>query len=431
MFQISEDKRYFLKENKPYFFKLDTAWMAFTNLTVEEFDEYASFRAKQGYNGLLLQNTPALQDMTSHVKYQPFPENGEGGFDFSRVNEDYFDTAVKKLELMEKYSLTPFIVPMWVSFIPDSQMVSLFDTRGKLLEDFELYKRFVDFTIETYKRFHPVWLLGGDAILDDRNPTNFKYYSYMAERIRKECPQDLMSAHIAGGSYIDKAYVEKGYIDFYTYQSGHMYDDHSNLMSPVVLSEKYRTDYPVKPILNLEPMYEAHGYGYRFLRFDNYFLRRAFWYSVLSGANTGFTYGAHGIWMFYDGSGFISESWSKLPLLWRNCMKLPGSYDVITAAALFEEYDMFRLLPAQEMNVTGYEEIRTAATEDKGLIVSYTPCTQHIDLEVDLTGYRCTWHILGENKTEAAAVKRENGISVAEMYQYNSDAVLICEKIPE
>ena len=64
MFTISENQKYFLKDGKPYFFRLDTAWMAFTNLTVEEFEEYVSFRAQQGYNGLLLQNTPALHDMT-------------------------------------------------------------------------------------------------------------------------------------------------------------------------------------------------------------------------------------------------------------------------------------------------------------------------------------------------------------------------------
>lgn len=429
MIIISDNNQYFLKDGKPYFLKLDTAWMAFTNLTLEEFEEYISFRSKQGYNGVLLQNTPALQDMTTHVKYQPFPQNLDGSFDFSRTNSEYFNMAVKKMEILENYGFTAFIVPMWVSFIPDSQMIELFDTRGKLFEDFELYKKFINFTINTYKGFHPVWLLGGDAILDDKNPTNFKYYSYMAEQIRIKCPEDLISAHVAGGSYIDKEYIDKNYIDFYTYQSGHMYREHSDLMSPVLLAQKYLTEYPIKPILNLEPMYEAHGYGNQFLRFDRYFLRRAFWYSVLSGANSGFAYGAHGIWMFYDGSGFTSESWSKLPLLWRNSLNLPGSYDVITSCKIFEEYNMFCLAPDQNINITGYEEIRTASSKDRDLIVSYTPVTQHIDFSIDLSEYRCRWYVLGENLVKDASVHVTVDCSVVDMYQCNSDAILICQKL--
>lgn len=431
MFTISENQKCILKDGKPHFFRLDTAWMAFTNLTVEEFEEYVSFRAQQGYNGLLLQNTPALHDMTTHVKYQPFKTYEDGSYDFRVINEEYFRVAVQKLELMEKYKMTPFLSPMWMSFVPPSESEEYCTPVGKVLGDETLYHAFLEYSIETYKRFHPVWMIGGDAKLDQEHPIYLKYYGYMAQLIREKCPEDLITAHINDHCNLDPIYAQSGYVDFYTYQSGHSYNEHSDLMLPVKMAEVYRQGYPKKPIMNLEPMYEAHGYGHRFLRFDNYFIRRAFWYSVLSGANSGFAYGAHGIWMFYDGTGFTSEHWSKLPLLWRSSLKLPGAYDVIDSAALFEQYHMFELEPCQSINVTGYEEIRTAATEDQNLIVTYTPCTQHIDLTVDLTQYKCTWYLLGEKITEPAVVRKEGNISIAEMYQYNSDGVLVCEKKQE
>jgi len=337
MFTISENQKYILKDGKPHFFRLDTAWMAFTNRTVEEFEEYVSFRAQQGYNGLLLQNTPALHDMTTHVKYQPFKTYEDGSYDFRVINEEYFRVAVQKLELMEKYKMTLFLSLMWMSFVPPSESEEYCTPVGKVLGDETLYHAFLEYSIETYKRFHPVWMIGGDAKLDQEHPIYLKYYGYMAQLIREKCPEDLITAHINDHSNLDPIYAQSGYVDFYTYQSGHSYNEHSDLM-------------------------------------------------------------------------------------------LPGAYDVIDSAALFEQYHMFELEPWQIINVTGYEEIRTAATEDQNLIVTYTPCTQHIDLTVDLTQYKCTWYLLGEKMTEPALVRQAGNISIAEMYQYNSDGVLVCEK---
>ena len=39
MATFDSEKRYFLKDGRPHFFKMDTAWMTLTNLTVEEFRE--------------------------------------------------------------------------------------------------------------------------------------------------------------------------------------------------------------------------------------------------------------------------------------------------------------------------------------------------------------------------------------------------------
>ena len=52
-FSYDSQKRYFLKEGKPRFFKLDTAWLSFLNLGVEEFEEYVRFRKSQGFNGFV------------------------------------------------------------------------------------------------------------------------------------------------------------------------------------------------------------------------------------------------------------------------------------------------------------------------------------------------------------------------------------------
>jgi hypothetical protein len=458
MFTFHSSKRYFLNDGKPHFFKLDTAWMAFINLTVDEFEEYVKFRVSQGYNGLLMQNTPAFQDMPAETKYFPFRINEDGSYDLSVLNDEYFLQAKRKMEIMQRYNVTAFVAPVWVSFIEDSQMEKVFDCSGKQFKDFNDYKRVVDYTIELYREFHPVWLIGGDAELDEESKTNYEYYSYMASKIRELCPQDLMGAHIGGGTYIDKRYIDKGFIDFYTFQTGHMYNGMRDIMAPVNMSLASYNLTPTLPVINLEPMYEAHGFGNRFGRFDEHYIRRAFWYSVLSGANAGFAYGAHGIWMFYDGKGFNNENWSKIPMNWRNALTLTGSYDVIYCTDIFERYNMFEMQPMQEINLTPYDEIRVAAKEDLSLITAYTPYFTYIDLAVNLSEYDCKWYLLGSNKliinsevriTSAKEIEEETNriskgqkfpvklsqnlvgasiVSRVEMYQYNCDAVLVCRK---
>ena len=457
MFVFDKEKRIFLKGGVPFFFKIDTAWMAFTNLDTEEFEEYVSCRKKQGFNALMIQNTPAFQDMPRTVKHFPFAVREDGSYDLSQVKAEYFSQVKEKLAILASYGLQLFIVPMWVSFIPHSQMEKVFDCAGKQFERFEDYQKAVDETIALYQPYHPVWLIGGDAELTGENETNRQYYGYMAEQIKRHCPQDLISAHTAGGTYIDSFYIQNGFVDFYTYQSGHMWDNQDHYMSHADMALQSFELSPRLPVMNLEPMYEAHGYGNRFGRFGAADIRRAFWFSVLGGAKAGFAYGAHGIWMFYDDSGFNNEYWSKVPLNWRAALQLKGAEDFIAGTELFEKEGLWKLEPRQELLLMPYREIRVAASPDRSLIAVYSTAATYVDLETDLSGYDAVWHLMGEPGEESADItitsgrelKRKNDdlskgqlfplqlsenlanapvVSRVEMYQHNTDALLICRR---
>lgn len=458
MYKADDTKRYFTQSGKPRFFLSDTAWMAFTNLEVDEFREYAGFRKSQGFDSLLIQNTPAFQDMPAKVKYFPFKVNPDGRYDLSFINPEYFEQVKRKMDILKALEMTAFIVPMWVSFIPGSQMEKVYDCSGKQFTDFKHYTDFIDYSVNFYKEYHPVWLIGGDAEMTGEGTTNYQYYSYLAEKIRRECPGDILSAHVAGGQKVDKIYADMGYIDFYTYQSGHMYNNFESLMSPNKMALDYYHNEKAMPIMNAEPMYEAHGFGNKFGRFTDYYVRRAFWYSVLGGAVSGFTYGAHGIWMFYDGSGFNNESWSLVPMKWRSAMKLKGSYDASRCKEIFEEYGMFDLVPDNSLNLTPYKEITAAASPDKSKIVLYTPYMNYMYVQGDLSGYDCTWYIFDRDEIKLNAEKTvvpgtkiladdeenaglqkarvqypeglgsEKEVTLFEMPQFNCDGLLVCVK---
>lgn len=459
MFTVDASGRAFLKDGRPHFFKLDTAWFALMNLTYEAFCEYALFRKSQGYNGLLMQNTPSFIDSAVTIRFLPFPEAENGDYDLLHPKESYFEMVKRKLAFLQSIDMTPFLALVWGCFVPGSNLSAIYDCSGRQFDDFDVYTRFVDACIEQYRPHHPVWLIGGDVPMTDDNEVYKRYYGYMARSIRERCPNDLMSAHICGNCSLGSYYVDNGFIDFYTYQSCHNFNAHEDMLLPAQMGAVEYGRTPVKPAMNLEPMYEAHGFGNRFGRFDAFFLRRAFWYSVLSGANAGFTYGAHGIWMFYDGTGFNNERWSKEPLTWRAALRLPGGYDVMACADLFERAGLQALRPAQDLNLTGYPEIRVAAAPDGSLIAVYQSATCALYLGADLSGYRLTRYLLGEPKAvecpectvlsgeELAALIRGRGarqkiptpvaeglesceqVSVIRQYQANCDAILLCERI--
>lgn len=456
MFNTDKQGRYFLKDGKPYFFLIDTAWMSFSNPTLDEFEEFTKFRAEQGFNSLLIMNTPVFSDMSDNVRWFPFQINSDGSFDFENISDEYFNNAREKLKVMQKYGITPFIALVWGSYIKGSSLENSFECEGKQFATLDEFTKFVDYSIEVYKEFNPVWIVGGDVALKG---DILEKYLYMAKRIRSKCKGDLIALHIADGSYVPEEFFKDNLIDFYTYQAGHIFDSEADAKKPVTMASKYYSFEPKLPIMNFEPMYEAHGFGNRFGRFDEFYLRRAFWYSVLSGANAGFVYGAHGTWMFFDkNSTFNNENWSKIPLNWRTAITLPGSYDTAYNQNIFMQYDMFRLEPCQSLNMTRYDEIIAAADQDKSLVVIYTPFTNYIILNLDLTKYDCKWYLLDSSKKVINAeieitsgeelaekfvraskgqkrptlltqeAKEQKTLTYVEMYQHNCDGLLVCVK---
>jgi hypothetical protein len=170
------------------------------------------------------------------------------------------------------------------------------------------------------------------------------------------------------------------------YQSGH---GAGRQDQPYLLAEKF-TAYPVKrPVVNAEPPYEGHGRVGEQSRFNAFDVRKATWQSLLSGAKMGVTYGAHGVWMFHRrGLKFLNAHRSFEPFTWEEALLLDGAWDVGFARWLFESYNLVELNPAP-LVLNEDKEIRAAASADRSKVAVYSPYSFDIELDLDLTGYRC------------------------------------------
>ncbi|NJN82355.1 MAG: DUF4038 domain-containing protein [Caldilineaceae bacterium] len=155
------------------------------------------------------------------------------------------------------------------------------------------------------------------------------------------------------------------------------------------MAEKFAA-YPVKrPVVNSEPPYEGHGRVGSQSRFDAFDIRKATWQSLLSGAKMGVTYGGHGVWSFHRrGKNFLNAHRSFEPYDWEQALHLDGSWDVSFAKWIFETYDLFDLEPSALL-LTEDSEIRAAANADRSKIAIYAPYPFDLEIDLDLTGYRC------------------------------------------
>jgi hypothetical protein len=216
--------------------------------------------------------------------------------------------------------------------------------------------------------------------------------------------------------------VNSEYLDFYAYQSSHYVNSQDQAY---ILAGKFLEKPVKKPVINSELCYEAHAFGGRYGRYNEFNVRKAIWQSLLSGAKAGVTYGAHGLWGWYkEGKQFENEGFGGKPLSWRTALNLKGAWDASFARWIFETFDLFDMEPVSAiMNET--QEIRMSVSKASGKIVIYAPYNADIRVGMDLNGYEWTLVNLNERLYAKPQVQVENGVTVFRMHDFNADALFI------
>jgi hypothetical protein len=433
--EIDKSTMTFTSDGRPFFFMADTAWMAFSNLSIEEWEEYTDFRRAQGFTALQTSILPILNDTsTGKETLLPFAMKN-GRMDFSARNDAYFEKAAKMTEIMTEKGMAPALVVLWNNYVPGAWASKQIGNISVMDESY--LPGYAEYVTAAFGRFNPVYIISGDTMFDTETVT--RHYSIMLEEIKKRNPHSLTTMHLGVTAEIPPPIHDSASLDFYMFQSGHGEGDTDN---PIAFAEKF-AGYPARipsgdggsipvkrPVVNGEPCYEGHGYGSKYPRWSAFEVRRAVWQSLLSGAKAGFTYGAHGIWMFqHKGMTFNNEKFSGLPFLWREALQFEGAWDVSWAKWLFENYSFFILEPNQALT-DGPREVRAASSPDLSLIAIYIPSARNIAIHHDLTSYRTCLHLLDRRRAVLPSLSVNNGVTVLPMSGYNTDALFVAERIP-
>ncbi|MEM4180394.1 MAG: DUF4038 domain-containing protein [Nitrososphaerota archaeon] len=414
---VSDTRDYFLMDGERFFYLADTWWSGFTNPTLSECRYYLDYRRMQGFNALQINIFPQHDRSESANYVEPFEASPDGGWNFHRRNEEYFDRAERIVEMMVERGFTPALVVLWCNYVKGTWGSKISPKRIIPLEYLEEY---VSYVAERFGKYEPIFIVSGDTNFEEES--SITYYKTALDIIKRMCPSSLTTMHLMGGLWeVPDVFVKSPNLDFYMYQSGHA-GEHQSLSYE--LAEKFYKMPVKRPIVNGEPCYEGHSHGGRYGRFGRFDVRKAIWQSLLSGAKAGTAYGAHGVWSWHErGRVFWGERFSGTPYDWRAALRFPGAFDASFAKWVFERYDLFDIEPANEKLLNQTPEIRVSEGRDK--IVVYVPFGCDVRLRMD--GVSCRWEgvELESRRVFKPAARLEGDCTVLEMPGFNSDVLFI------
>ena len=419
---VAPDHRTLVRDGKPFFWLADTIWSAFTNVTDEEWIAYLDKRAAQGFTVLQLNALAQWDRCGCAFDRYPFVTLDHGKtFDFSSVNDEYFEPARWMVGEAVARGLVPAIVVMWSNYVPDTWASAIIS--DNVMPE-QLVVPVVEKICSTFNEFEPVYIISGDTDWD--RPGSLERYRLVTSAVEDAAPRALLAYHIKG-RYDVLPHELAEHADVYLYQSGH------NLAAQrgaYELAESFLARDPVRPVINSEPCYEQMGYSHmlygRFRRAD---VRLACWRSLLAGANAGITYGAHGIWNWQNpdvkvgnalGEGFLQA------LRHEQALYLEGANDFGFARELVEELGLFGATSDQGVLESYPEDVRAARTTD-GRLVLYVPSNAALKLHGDFSGatVTCVDLLTRERSVLLASFDAEKELTTVEQGTYLEDAVYV------
>ena len=420
--KVAKTGRYFERGGKPFFLLSDTNWMAFQKLSLKEWEEIVRTRREQGFTALQISVFPILHDNCESPRdIDPFMKK-DGKYDYDSINEAYFDHAEKMLELMCNYGLIPFLHLFWVDYV-DSRAASW--TQNTIIP-FERLEPLTAYIVKRFKKYAPIYSVSGDTKLDLKELETS--YMHILDNLLKFDPEGLTTLHLYPGADPSDELCAHPQYHFYAYQSGHNVSEKlgEGQLSMLTYSRQFLDKKYKKPIVNTEPCYEGHGFGGAYGRFNARDVRFAVWRSVLSGANAGVSYGAHGLWQTYEsGEPFNNANFSSMPYAWRTALQFDGAWDVGYLKWLFEQYGMERLTPSSDYEARS--DCLCMGASDT-LIVIYLPYNDDIAIKRDLSGYEFTAISLENRRTIKPEIVFEKETTKIIKCSQNEDVLLIIQK---
>lgn len=376
--------KYLYKNGKRFFYLADTCWGGFGSIDMPNWRYYLDTRKAEGFNAIQI-NVLRQWDSSLPIR-EPFAitthKDGSYEYDFSKINDSYFDNAVKMLEEMQKRDITPALVLLWGNFVPDTWMSHFVKNN---IMPFEQIKPYVTYVVNKFKKFNPIWIVSGDVGFTDnpgqkKGPAT-KYYHEVIETAQQIDPEGLYTFHINGESTeVPDGLFKKA--SFFVYQSGHGYDGQSTAYT---IPQKMRKEGYAGPIFDAELCYEGltKMKAPTQERYSAYDVRRAAWRAVLSGADAGLGYGTFGIWPWKDTARpeeklELNFNVQLVPYDWRDCLKFRGAKDVGFIKDFISKYASDGLDPIAEP-IKDNPEIR-AAQNDKYIFI-YLPTSGIINFD--------------------------------------------------
>jgi hypothetical protein len=359
-------------DGRPFFYLGDTAWELFHRLNREEADRYLQNRAAKGFtviqavalaeqDGLRAPNAYGHLPLIDLDPTRPAVEDGP--------DNDYWDHVDHIVDKAAELGMFVGLLPTW-----GDKWQSIRGGRGPVVFNAENARVYGEWLGRRYADRPIIWILGGDRNIE--SDADRAIIVSMARGLRAgDGGKHLITFHPRGPSMSSVYFHDADWLDFNMNQSSHAARDHDNGW---FIEHDYNLA-PVKPTLDGEPRYERIPVGFylsgadRDDRFDDYDVRQAAWWAMMSGA-CGHTYGNNSVWQMWSAE-HRPVLWANVP--WHEALDDPGAAQMGHLRTLFEQFDYQKLEPSREFVVDGPRhggaKIRALCAPDGTLALVYSP----------------------------------------------------------
>lgn len=381
-------------DGTPFFWLADTCWNGALRSTEEDWEDYLTTRREQGFTVIQVVMTQ-WRGCVSGVHGQPVFSVGTDGL---HLHPAAFQRLDDRLRRINYHGLVAAPVLLWALTDNDPGQ-TLSEADAVLLGKYMRAR---------WDPFQVVHFLGGDGCYHDHPQGRWQR---LGRAIFADPRERLVTMHPCGTSWVIDLFHGEPWLDFHGYQSGHgdreVEDLRWHLAGP---PEPPWQLHPPKPLVNLEPNYEAHP-SYRDRHpFSAREVRRGVYWSLLSAPVAGVTYGHNWIWPWavqsqvpdnHEFCGTVSP--------WRDAIRSPGAESMTVLRGIVDPLPWWRLRPAQELLAVqpGDHDLRqwvmAAATPERDLALVYMPVggTLHLRLQ---NQQRAEWLDPRTGKSEPAVL---------------------------
>lgn len=381
-----------------FFYTADTAWEIFHKLTWEEACRFIDNRAEKGFNviqAVAVAELDGLHTPTYEGQRLPFEDPAAEQL---VPCDAYFEHVIRVIQYANSKGITIALVPMWGSYI-----IPNVEWGGKvkpIFSDADKAAKFVRYLAEKFAAapVDIIWMLGGDrSYLTAEHQNVIKSMALAIREMESSAVADpavpltaphLITVHTQGGRSVYDMLNKPDYLDFITWQSGHMGSCYPSWRS--IEHDYQRVNLPV---LDAEPCYETHPIMNEFffslnrpgMRFTADEVRRSCYWSVFSGG-AGITYGCYGIWQMRreeDDQQEIPESAAsaykgdQIPY-WHQSLNFPGAFQVPYIRSFMEKLpNALEVVPDNKLilsdNPTGSGHMAALTNQQRDFIAVYIP----------------------------------------------------------
>jgi len=322
--RLADDRRSIVfDDGAPFFWLGDTAWNGVLRARPEDWDRYLQTRKNQNFN--------LIQFVTTQWRggREVLPDRAFEGEQRIRVHPVFYQKRDPLVRSINEHGLVAAPILLWA--LTES------DPGRKLPIDDAI--RLARYEVARYGAHQVVWLLGGDGHYTQ--PDDIKRWKAIGRGVFGEEDDNdrgrLASLHPSGQSWVGDIYADEPWYDLIGYQSGHgSSDDHLRWLVQGPPARPWQ-EQPELPILNMEPNYETHPSYHEEIRFNDFHLRRAGYWSLLVSPPAGLTFGHNAIWVWNAEPG-PAENHGNVGTVppWHEGLDTPGVRSMTVLRAYFE-----------------------------------------------------------------------------------------------